>query len=480
MTGCVYVPYKFSTNNYAGRPVPPSRLGQRVMVAAGQASGSGAGALELLDAFRDTRSNIYTANSTFFISGYGAAMPELILNYPEQSRGFVYAQDGSLQTINYGTEASLGSTPAAALPAISSSIYVPPDTQAVYSAEESQGLFIITSPGASSLTAQSQTATYTFPVPGVYRVIVNQAHTVVLLMIRNSNQVYRLLFLSADQVPPAGALTCEPVNKPVYCVIPVGATQPDGSVREPAFHRPVNAYFSPDGTQVLMLDCGIECGGSAATGDDVPNVAFMNTSSLIVNNYPTASTYTSPVTNVVDVPGGVTDAISDGDTLYVAGQSLQPDGLFAGNLSLIPLSTKTVAKTFSISDGNHTKMLFADNNTLWIGAQNCANGEKFAHSQNYNCLTRYDITNASASIVPAVTPGQTTVPYPNQNLDPLYYGSLTGLCWVEGYGKVYTAYGGQVHAFKTSDGSEINNFLITVQGVANDVAYLDATTNETD
>ena len=43
---------------------------------------------------------------------------------------------------------------------------------------------------------------------------------------------------------------------------------------------------------------------------------------------------------------------------------------------------------------------------------------------------------------------------------------------------MYTAYGGQIHAFNTTDGSEINNYLITVQGTALDVAYMDAVTND--
>jgi hypothetical protein len=43
---------------------------------------------------------------------------------------------------------------------------------------------------------------------------------------------------------------------------------------------------------------------------------------------------------------------------------------------------------------------------------------------------------------------------------------------------MYTAYGGQVHAFNTADGSEINNSLITIQGTALDVAFLDAITND--
>ncbi len=184
------------------------------------------------------------------------------------------------------------------------------------------------------------------------------------------------------------------------------------------------------------------------------------------------------MTATVAVPGA-TVALSDGTTLYVAGQQLLNDGYFSGVLSVVPLATKTVSGTFNISDGTHTKMLFADDNTLWIGSQNCASGERAAMAQNKNCLTRFDTAKLAAAVVPAVTPGSATatVPYPNENLDAYYYGSLTGLCWVEGLHKVYTAYGGQIHAFNTVDGSEINNTNITIQGTAIDVAYMDATTN---
>ena len=69
------------------------------------------------------------------------------------------------------------------------------------------------------------------------------------------------------------------------------------------------------------------------------------------------------------------------------------------------------------------------------------------------------------------------VPYPNGNQNQYYYGDLTGLCWVQNLHKVYTAYGGQVHLFNTSDGSEINNVNVIVQGTALDVAYMDAVTD---
>lgn len=483
LTGCGYRPYKTTENQFAGRPVPPSKLTQRVMVAISQASLLGGG-LEVLDAKRDIRSNVYVANSTTMISAY-SSNAKSIINYPEQMRGYVYSSDGAINTINYSTEAAAGTT--ASTTGALSSYFVSQDVYSVLTAVESSGLFVMNQPSTASATSTSVMATYSFPVPSVYKVVANPSHSVILLMLRNSNNVYRVLQLnnssntsSGTQAPPADALTCMPVNNPLYCIVPVNA--PDGSnggVPAPIFHRPYDAYFSPDGSQVYFLNCGRECGGTAATGDDVAGVSFVNLNQLRIDYYPTSGSSVVPVSSFTAVPGGATAAISDGNTLYVAGQSLQTDGLFGGNLSVIPLSTKAISSTYSISDGTHTKMLFADNNTLWIGSSNCASGERAAHNQNYNCLTRYDITNKAAAIVPNVTPGgTTTVPYPNENLDKYYYGSLTGLCWVENLNKVYTAYGGQVHAFNTADGSEIDNTNITVQGTANDVAYMDASTNE--
>jgi len=153
--------------------------------------------------------------------------------------------------------------------------------------------------------------------------------------------------------------------------------------------------------------------------------------------------------------------------------------LFTGNLSTMDLATNTVTGKYGISDGYHTKLLFGDDNTLWIGSQSCATGERAKLKQNYNCLTRFDLGSKAAKIVPDVNPADANshVPFPNANENQYYYGDLTGLCWVQNLHKMYTAYGGQIHAFNTTDGSEIDNSLITIQGTALDVAFMDAITN---
>jgi hypothetical protein len=482
LTSChsaTFLSTKFPEFTFGNRPVPPSRLMDRVMVAV--STNGITGSLPLLDGLRDIRSNLPNTIPSFSISGSVGVNPSLILNFPSEVHGYVYsnASDGAFSLINYSTETS---TPSGSTFVGATSIATPPAGGHIYAALEAPGQLVI-------VDSTSTAGTYPLNIPNVYKVAVNTGDTVVLAMVRNSNAVYRVVKLNTNQYPTStaaiqaiGAADCEPFNLPIYCAVPVNV---GGSTT--AFDRPAGAYFSLDGTSAYILNCGPECGDTSSSAR--ASVTFLQQSALNVNSYTTGSTPdTNSFTTNIPVPGGVTAAVSNGTTLYVSGQQMQPDGLWAGNLSVISLATNTVTGQYSISDGSHTKMLFADDNTLWIGSQLCATGER-AHqaslgvttqAANYNCLTRFDMGALSASIVPAVvSQGASQVPvlYPNTDQNQFYYGDLTGLCWVQAQHKVYTAYGGQVHAFHTVDGSEINNFLITVQGTALDVAFLDSVTD---
>lgn len=461
---------KFPTSTFGNRPVPPSRLQDRVLVAI-TLDGS-TGVLQMLDGLRDIRSNLNNTKMTFTVSGSSGRAPSLILNFPAELTGYVYsAPEGALNVVNYSTEAVTGS---ATTLGGASSIAVPPTFGHIYAAVETPGVLEI-------IDKTSTAGSYPLNIPNVFYVASNTGDTVVLAMVRNSNTIYRIIKLNTNQFPTSvaaiaatSAIDCQPLNLPIYCAIPV-------STGTNTFDHPTSVYYSVDGTTAYVNNCGRECGGTTAS------VTALQQGALNVNSFTTGSTPNANafVSNVL-TPGGATDSIVDGTTLYVAGQQLQPDGLFAGNLTTINLASNTVTGTYSISDGNHTKMLFADDNTLWIGSQLCSTGER-AHqaalknttqAANYNCLTRFDRTGLTASVVPAVN--QTAGPavgFPNTNLDQFYYGDLTGLCWVQNVHKVYTAYGGQVHAFNTADGTEIDNTLITVQGTALDVAFMDAETD---
>jgi hypothetical protein len=476
-----YYYYKFPQYNYAGRPVPPSKLAQRVMI--GVTANGSSGSLQIVDASRDIRSNIENTIPFFSISGYSSGFPGTILSFPAELRAYVYSNsDGSLTGINYSTEGSTGSV--GSFESGSSAVAVPTLFTHYYGAEAAAGIIEV----IDNLTGGS----YGLNLPNVFKVVTNKGDTVALAMVRNSNSLYRIFKLNQNQYPTqaaaiqaTGSADCEPTLLPVYCVAPVPGT----------FDQPEAVNFSLDGTTAYVLNCGPECGGKTAS------ITLLQQGPLNQNNIAVASGQTPyagfvpPQLNPpnIPIPGGVTAAISDGTTLYLAGQQLQPDGLFAGLLTTLNQATNTITGTYSISDGSHSKILFADNNTLWIGSQFCATGERrklftsgnTTQAANYNCLTMVPLGGAKLApqVVPAVNQAGSgitavPVPFPNQNNDQYYYGSLTGLCSVQSFNKVYTAYGGQVHVFKTVDGSEIDNQFVTVQGTALDVAYMDAAADD--
>ena len=492
VAGCRAPLYYYTQNQFAGRAIPPSGLQQRVL-ATYTSVGGGA---EILDGLRDLRSNVQNTIPSFSITGYSAGTPSTILSFPEQQMGYILDQsNGSVTPINYATER--GTQAVLALGPSAPAFAVAPDGTRAVGATATAGQIQVFATG-------SQAGTYTLNLPNVNRVVMNPGNSAILAMTRNSNALFRVIQLpqTGNPQPIPGAVDCEPLLLPVYCVVPVAGT----------YDRPTNAYFSLDGATAYVLNCGPECGGTTA------GITALQVSQVSYNNIPAvdplSASAPSPlaslsVPNPIPVPGGVTEALSDGNNLYLAGQSLfrftatgalgttpAPDGLFTGFLTIMPLATNVPGKPVSISDGTHTRLLFADNNTLWVGATNCAIGERGHTGQNINCLTMVSLSTATptAMVVPSVTPGgATTVPYPNTNGNLYYYGDLTGICWIQNYNKVYTAYGGQIHAFYTggaitdrSDpargttpaaGSEINNFNITIQGNVLDVAYMDALTN---
>ena len=480
VTGCHTPLYYYTQNQFAGRAIPPSGLQQRVLATytvSGTVNQSGTGGAAILDGLRDIRSNVQNTITSFSISGYSGAYPIQIFNFPEQQFGYVLEETGgAVAAVNSATESSSGS--AATFGANPGGVGVAPDGTRFVGATANSGQLIVTAGGAS----------YSLSLPNINSVYMNPGNTIILASARYSNSLYRVIQLpnTSNPVAPPGSIDCEPLLIPVYCVVPVPGT----------YDRPTGAYFSLDGSKAYIMDSGPEQGGATA------GITVLNTSAILTSVIPAVNPLsagapspmtTLPVANPIPIPGGVTAAVSDGTNLYVSGQSLNrltstgylgttpaADGLFTGFMTVLNETSFVPSKPISVSDGTHTRMLLADNSTLWVGSSQCANGERAATGQNYNCLTRVSLAGSTptATIVPSVTPGGTaTVPYPNSNGNQYYYGSLTGICWIQNYNKVYTAYGGQIHAFSTVDGSEINNTNITIQGTVLDVAYMDALTN---
>jgi hypothetical protein len=265
------------------------------------------------------------------------------------------------------------------------------------------------------------------------------------------------------------------MNAPGWCLFQAQSPDNVDSTGTPygaplPFDRPVKAVFSNDGSTAYVLNCGPECGGTAASISLLPVAPTIFLQNQQSGKLPTntalqaacgSSANLSSCTTAV--PGGASNALIDSSTMYVAGQQLQSDGLFSGNLTVLNLApgsgaTVTAGSPVSISDGAPgaaSRLIQADDNTLWIAMTKCNNGERFAKGLAYGCLTMY---NTSSGTVTAIEP---------------YQGDATGIAAVTSLHKVYVAEGGQVYIYSTKDGTSINNQYVTVTGTAYDVAYMD-------
>ena len=437
------------------------------MIAIQNPSAFNKGALQFVDAYYDIRSGTGGKPASYTISGYSGALPASIQNMPEEQTGYIYGSgDGSYTPVSYAKENS--SQTVSGLNGFSSSIFVTRNQSYVFAASQSAKVFTVID--------HTNNGSYPLSLPGVYRVSVNPGGSSALAFVQNSNYAYYPVKLSAGQTTsysggpstwPKAAVDCEPLNAPGWCLFQ--AQSPDkidatgNYYGAPlVFDRPVKAVFSPDGGTAYVLNCGPECGGTASSISILPVAPMIYLINQASGTLPTNATLAS---SKVSIPGGASNALVDSSTLYVVGQKPQLVGgltLFAGNLTVVNLSNNTAGGPIAISDGAPgapSRMLEADNSTLWIGMTKCNNGVRAATGLAYGCLTMYNTASGSVTL-----------------LEP-YLGDATGIAAVSGLNKIYTAEGGQVYIYSTVDGTAFDNQYVTVTGTAFDVAYMDATTD---
>lgn len=456
-----------------GRQLPPSKLLNRVMIAIQNPSALSKGALQIVDAFYDERSGFNGTPASFSIAGFGGNLPYSIQNMPEEQIGGVYSEgDGTFALINYQQEKESGTV--SGLVGLSSSIFVTRNQAYVFAANQQSNLFTVTTTGGSG--------SISFGLPGVYRVSVNPGGSMAMGFVQNSNYAYYPRALTAAQsiafsggpsTWPKAAVDCEPQNAPTWCLFQMQSpdhldTTGNYYGAPLSFDRPIKAVFSADGSTAYVLNCGPECGGTTASYSILPisPMIFQQGQSsglLPCNSAPCANSSATAMTTI-PIPGGASNALIDSSTMYVVGQQPQVisgETFFGGNLTVVNLTNNTASAPVSISDGvpgGVSRMIEADDNTLWIGMRQCTNGVRFATGAagGYGCLTMY---NTSTNKVVMIEP---------------YLGDATGIAAVTGLHKIYTAEGGQVYIYSTVDGSALNNEFVTVTGTAWDVAYMDA------
>jgi hypothetical protein len=458
------------TTYFAGRNLPPSGVTNRVLIAIQNPNIFTKGALQFVDAYYDIRSGFTGTPSTFSISGYNGALPVTIQNMPEEQVGVVYGSgDGSFIPVNYAQENTGGAV--SNLNGPSSSIFITRNQAYVFAASQSAHVFTVVN--------RSTGGSYALSLPGVYRVSVNPGGSAALAFVQNSNYAYYPRQLTSAQTIsysggpttwPLGAVDCEPLNGPAWCLFQaLDPTSTSTNIKPLTFDRPVKAVFSADGGTAYVLNCGPECGGTTASISSLPVAPLIYLVGQQSGTLPTTSALAS---STIPIPGGASNALVDSSTLYVVGQQpvqVQGQTLYAGNMTVVNLlnntvvpSTSAVPNPVSISDGAPgavSRILLADNNTLWIGMTKCTNGVRAATGEPFGCLTMLNTANNTVTL-----------------LEP-YLGDLTGIAAVTGLHKIYVAQGGQVYIYSTVDGSSIDNQYVTVTGVAYDVAYMDGLTD---
>ncbi|MGB7267569.1 MAG: hypothetical protein WBC92_18780 [Terracidiphilus sp.] len=464
---------------FAGRVLPPSGLKNRVLIAIQNPGILAKGSAEIVDAYYDERSAYNGTPGSFSLAGFGGSIPISIQNMPEEQAGAIYgAGDGSLTLANYEGEKTSGTV--SGLNGPSSSIFITRNQEYVFAA--SQAAHVLT------IINQTGGASAALSLPGVYRVSVNPGGSMAVAFVQNSNYGYYPRQLSAAQSTsysggpstwPKAAVDCEPQNAPSWCLFqmqsPDHVDATGNYYGAPlVFDRPVKAVFSADGSTAYVLSCGPECGGSNASISLVPVAPMIflqgQSSGLLpcnlAANAPCPNSSAAPMVNI-PIPGGASNALVDSTTMYVVGQQpqvVQGQTLFAGNLTVVNLNNHTAGSPVAISDGQPgavSRMIEADDNTLWIGMNGCTTGVRYATNPagGYGCLTMYNTSTKKVVL-----------------LEP-YIGDATGIAAVTGLHKIYAAEGGQVYIYSTVDGSSIDNQYVTVTGTAYDVAYMDAITD---
>jgi hypothetical protein len=313
----------------------------------------------------------------------------------------------------------------------------------------------------------------------------NPGGSMALAFVQNSNYAYyprqltgaqSIAYSGGSSTWPKAAVDCEPYNLPAWCLFQVQSPDSVDATGNYfgaplSFDRPVKAVFSADGGTAYILSCGPECGGTKASITQLPIAPLLFLLGQQSGKLPaTTNTPSTPCGTVnltsgcIPILGGASNALVDSTTMYVVGQKSQSvlgQTLFAGNLTVVNLANNTVSAPISISDGAPgavSRMIEADDNTLWIAMTKCTNGVRAATGLAYGCLSMVNIANPASPVV-------TLMPYHN--------GDATGIAAVTGLHKVYTAEGGQVYIYSTVNGIAYDNQYVTVTGTAYDVAYMD-------
>ena len=381
----------------------PTGLKKRVLLSNVQA-----GAVNLLDAQKDTftTKNLGVTSASKMVSAKGTTV---VLN-------------SALSQITIIDDATEAVTFNAAIGDVASDIAITPDGKNAWTVQRNFGF------------VQSVDTT-----TGVARPVIRVSNARRLVMSPNGT---KLLVFSDTQ-------TQAPPNTHTMFVVDTASGNVQTITDATHLDQPITAVFGTSDTQAFVLNCGAECGGTAAS---VVSVDF--------------SAATATFSANVLVPAA-TVGLLNGSSLYVAGTPVPaPTGPGAacplsrcGTLSVVNTTALTAAAPVAITDGQHEKMAFA-NNRVYVGATGCTVDPGTAANTVRGCLSIFN-TSSSAVKFPEESAFR-------QNFD------VTGLQPITNRNVIYVVQAGELDIFDTNtDALAAGVTQLDIIGKAMDVVLID-------
>jgi hypothetical protein len=394
------------SSSSSGQP-KPTGLKKRVLITNQQSN-----TINLLDAQKD----VFTSKN------FGATSPTRIIT----AGGQTLVLDSTLADLTIIDNTKEQVTATAVLEDVPFDIAMTADGKTAFAAERNLGAVQFASTADGSVSPQL------IPIPAPRRLVMSPNGSKLLVFPDPQRQTNGQAFYVVDVASKGLAI-----------------------VQSPNLDQPITAVFGSSDNQAFVLNCGAECGGTAA---GVVSVDF----SGVFSTPAVPATVSTPVA----VPGGATVGLLNGSTLYVAGSAAPTTGPGAacplsrcGAVTVINTTSLTVSSSLPITDGLHQKMALA-NGRVYIGAGGCTVDPGTAANTVRGCL----------SIFNTGTPG---VKFPQessfrQNFD------VTGLQPISGRNVIYIVQGGELDIFDTTtDALATGITQLDLVGKAADVVQID-------
>ena len=350
-------------------------------------TGGGLPGLDIVDARKDML-------SPFEVSLLGTvASAGMMVESPKRDRTVVYSStgtDSSSNTLGIVDNATESASSSVALPGATESMFVASDSNTLFAAIPSAPI-VGQSPGAVvQVSLPSSAVTATIPVAGARFIIPSPS----------GNQI---LVISDDTDPITNNAGTVTVLAPAF--ISTGNALTAVTAAPGTFDKPVWAVFSSDGSTAYVMNCGPECGGSAA------GIVAID----MTQNPPVAG---APVA----VPAATTGLISGGN-LYVAGTppsaGVDCQANLCGLLTVFPDANLSAApSTFAITDGYHNNLIMAPNNQLFIASRSCTNVIASGSTLGRGCLSV--LNTGGGTVYTAAQNGDVTGIQPISNRTVVY------------------------------------------------------------